>query len=114
MAAIGLRQVVLAGLVWGLAGCAVLEDRGPRSVGLPFDARLDQGETWRDFTVTVRAPGADVPDIRESARFMATRHCLERSGFSEAIWAIDPASGDWAVARDKDGNPVLSGRCAGR
>lgn len=109
-----LRLAIGVGLVFGLTACSGFQDRGPRAVGLPFDAKLDQAETWRDFTVVVRAPGAALTDIRESARFMATRHCLERSGFSDVTWLIDPETGDWAVARTTDGEPSVTGRCAGR
>lgn len=110
----GLRLAVGLGLILGLSACAVLPDRGPRGAGLPHDARLDTGETWRDFTVVVRAPGASLDEVRESARYMATRHCLERSGFSTVDWAIDPATGDWLVAQGARGEPVLTGRCRGR
>jgi len=109
-----LRLAMGFGLAFGLAACAVVPDRGPRAAGLPYDARLDQGETWRDITIVVRAPGAPLVEVRESARYMATRHCLERSGFSAVDWVIDPATGDWAMARSADDEPILSGRCAGR
>jgi hypothetical protein len=108
------RFAMVIAVSFGLAACAALPDRGPRGAGLPFDARLDQGQTWRDITVVVRAPGATLSDVRESARFMATRHCLERSGFSAVDWVIDPATGDWAVARSAADEPVVTGRCVGR
>lgn len=108
-----LRLAMLFGLVFGLSACA-LRDNGPRSVGLPFDARLSTGETRRDFTVLVRAPGATVDQARESARFEATRHCIERTGFSEVDWTMDPVTGDWAVARNAAGEPIVGGRCAER
>ncbi len=101
-------------LALGLAACSVIPDYGPRSVGLPYDARLDTGETWRDIAIMVRAPGATLAEARESARFAATRHCLERSGFSAVDWAMDPATGDWAVARSPDDEPIVTGRCVGR
>lgn len=108
-----LRLAMLLGLAVGVSACA-LRDNGPRSVGLPFDARLSTGETRRDFTVLVRAPGATLEQIRESARFEATRHCIERTGFSDVAWMMDVEAGDWAVTRTAGGEPVVSGRCAER
>lgn len=108
-----LRLAMLLGVVVGVSACA-FRDNGPRSVGLPFDARLSTGETRRDFTVLVRAPGATLEQARESARFEATRHCIERTGFSDVYWTIDPATGDWAVTRNAGGEPIVSGRCAER
>jgi hypothetical protein len=110
-----MRRTILSGVVLFLVtGCAALSDRGPRAADLPYDARLNTGETWRDFTVLVRAPGATLADARESARFMATRHCIGRTGSSEVDWVLDPATGDWAVSRTDGGEPVVSGRCAER
>lgn len=108
------RNVIGLGLVLGIAACGALPDRGPRGAGLPYDARLTTGDSWRAFSVVVRAPGADLAAVRESARFAATRHCLERSGFSAVVWAIDPATDDWAVARSPADEPIVTGRCAGR
>lgn len=108
-----LRLVTVLGLLVALSACG-LRDDGPQSVGLPFDARLSEGETRRDFSVRVIAPGATLEQARESARFEATRHCLEQTGFSAATWSIDPSTGDWAVARTDAGEPVVSGRCDGR
>jgi hypothetical protein len=106
------RIMLILGLTISMAACS--GDRGPRGAGLPYDARLAEGETWRAFTVQVRAPGAMLVQARESARYVATRHCLERTGFSEADWVIDTATGDWAVARTEDGEPIVTGRCAQR
>lgn len=110
----GLRLALGFGLLLGLTACGIVQDRGPRGAGLPFDARLDEGQTWREFSVQVRAPGAGLADVRESARFEATRHCLDHSGFSAVDWVIDPATGDWAVARGPGDEPILTGRCLGR
>ncbi len=84
------------------------------SVGLPFNARLDTGETRGDFTVVVPAEGASLADARESARYPATRHCIELTGFSEAEWTLDPATGDWAYTQTEDGDLIVTGRCSGR
>jgi hypothetical protein len=108
-----LRLAMVLGLVAGVSACG-WRDQGPRGVGLPFDARLSEGETSRDFSVLVRAPGATLDQARESARYEATRHCIELSGFSDVDWAIDPATGDWALARNEAGEPVVSGRCTAR
>jgi hypothetical protein len=109
-----MRTTILLGLVAAMAAGCGWRDRGAQGVGLPFDARLSTGETQRDFTILVRAPGATLAQARESARFEATRHCIERTGFSDVDWVIDPATGDWAVSRTEGGEPVVSGRCAER
>ena len=108
-----IHAALIAGLVLGVSACG-WRDAGPRGAGLPFDARLSTGETRRDFTVLVRAPGASLADARESARYEATRHCIERSGFSDVDWVIDPTTGDWAVTRNDAGELILAGVCAAR
>jgi len=108
-----LRSAMVLGLVLGIAACGA-RDPGPRGVGLPYDARLSEGETRRDFTILVRAPGATLDQARESARYEATRHCIEQTGFSPVDWVLDPGTGDWAVSRSDAGDPVLAGRCAQR
>lgn len=108
-----LRLAMVLGLVAGVSACG-WRDPGPRGAGLPFDARLSEGETARDFTVLVRAPGATLDQARESARFEATRHCIEQTGFSDVDWLVDPATGDWALSRNDAGEPIVSGRCAER
>lgn len=109
-----LRLAVAIGLVSTVSACGAWRDPGPRGVGLPFDVRLSEGETARDFTILVQAPGATLAQARESARYEVTRHCIELSGFSTVEWTLDPASGDWAVSRTADGEPIVSGRCAQR
>ncbi|MEQ8366436.1 MAG: hypothetical protein RIB61_06985 [Roseicyclus sp.] len=101
-------------LVGATAGCGIGRDRGPQVVGLPFNARLDTGETFRDFTVAVEAGGASLEDARESARFPATRHCTDRTGDSSVEWVMDAATGDWAFSRTEDGDLIVSGQCVGR
>jgi hypothetical protein len=83
-----------------------------RAVDLPFRANLSTGDERRDFTVTVRADGASLAEARESARYPATRHCIDVSGSSEIDWQIDPATGDWATVRSENGDLSVSGRCA--
>ena len=113
-----LRRVAVmscwVGLAALVAGCSGQSSGSPRAAGLPYDARLSAGETWRDFTVLVRAPGLSLADIRESARFAATLHCIERTGNSAVDWASDPATGDWQVTRSASGEPIVAGRCAAR
>lgn len=108
-----LRFAMVLGLVAAVSACG-WRDPGPRGVGLPFDARLSTGETAREFTILVRAPGATLEQARESARYEATRQCIEQTGFSDVDWVMDPATGDWAVSRNDAGEPIVSGRCARR
>jgi len=108
-----LRISMLLCVALTLSACG-WRDPGPRGVGLPYDARLSTGETRLDISVLVRAPGATLTQARESARYEATRHCIDRTGFSDVDWTMDPATGDWAVSRTGNGEPVVSGRCAER
>lgn len=85
---------------------------GPET-GLPYRASLSRREEPRSFAVSVTASEATVDEVRESARMPATRHCLETYGGSDADWVTDPASGDWAFARDGE-LMVFSGRCTAR
>ncbi len=85
---------------------------GPEA-GLPYRASLSRAEEPRSFTVSVTASEATVDEVRESARMPATRHCLETYGGSDVNWVTDPASGEWAFARDGE-FMVFSGRCTVR
>jgi hypothetical protein len=114
MTCTALRTGLILALALGLASGCGWRERGPQAVGLPFDADLSTGETRRAFTVRVRAPGATLAQARESARYAATRHCIETTGFSEVDWRLDPATGDWAVSRNEAGEPIVDGRCAER
>ena len=86
---------------------------GSPSAPLDFRARLQRGEDRRDFTVRVRAGGATVDQVRESVRFQSTRYCLPTYGKSDAEWAIDSETGDWAFTRD-GADMIFSGRCTAR
>jgi hypothetical protein len=105
-------------LVLPLAGCGWLGNTfsfgDGAVVATPYRATVRAGEDRRDLTVTV-AGAANVPleDMRESARYAVTRYCIENFGKSEAAWATDPATQDWAVARTENG-AVLEARCTGR
>ncbi len=124
------KVVVFGVLILSLAGCATLGriggggggflgigrvfgDGGASEQGLPFRASLNRGQDRRDFTVKVRAGGVGVPQARESARFPATRYCLETYGGSEIDWTINPATGDWAFSRDGQ-SMIFQGRCIAR
>jgi hypothetical protein len=111
------RLGMLCVIVAMLAGCGVrervtgiLRDETARS--LPFKAKLSKGEDRRDYTVTVATPEgpATLDEMRESARYQATKYCLKSFGASDAQWTIDAGTGDWAVARTDKG-AVLTGRC---
>ena len=110
------RTVLLLSALAVVAGCGVreridnLRDNTERS--LPFKAKLSDLEDPRDFVVVVNTPDgpAALADMRESARFHATRYCLRTFGASDADWSIDPATGDWAVVRT-EGSATVSGRC---
>ena len=82
--------------------------------GLPYRARLQTGDDKRDFTVTVAARGAPLAAVRESARYPATAHCLNRYGVSDIDWVLDGSGAEWAAVRTTDGDLLVRGRCAGR
>lgn len=103
-----------------LASCGVRErffgssGQGVAAVALPYRTSLQRGEDRRDFSVRVqRAVGATLEEIRESARFAATRYCLTTFGGSEVDWTLDAAGGDWAVLAEGD-SLIVSGRCVSR
>lgn len=102
-----------------LSSCSAVDRVLPRgnaasAVALPFRATLSRSpDDRRNFAVSVNAPGATLDEVRESARFPATRYCLETYGGSPVDWVIDPATGDWAVIRTEGGLSV-AGRCVAR
>lgn len=125
------KVIVFGVLILSLSGCSVFSrlgggggggvlgvgrvfgDGGASEQGLPFRATLRRGDDRRDFTVNVRAGGVSVGTARESARFPATRYCLESYGGSDVDWTIDPATGDWAFSRDGQ-SMIFQGRCISR
>ena len=123
------KCIVFVVLILSMAGCgarsrvgggggffgigAIFGDGGASEQGLPFRASLRRGDDRRDFTVNVRAGGVGVAQARESARFPATRYCVETYGGSEIDWTIDPNTGDWAFARDGQ-SMFFEGRCLAR
>ncbi|EKE45156.1 hypothetical protein OCGS_0851 [Oceaniovalibus guishaninsula JLT2003] len=114
-----MRTIVLIGLVaaLGLPGCDLLPTVNRRAVPeapLPYTARISTERGSPDFLVSVRAGNAPLPAFRESARYEGTRYCLDRFGTSDIDWRMNPASGDWAVVRDRAGNAVVGGACSGR
>ena len=108
--------LIFAVLTLTLSGCANVRERifgNAQQASLPYRAVLTKGEDRRNFAVRVRAGGVSVPDVRESVRFQATRYCLTTFGGSDARWAIDPSTGDWAFAREGE-DMIFTGRCLAR
>lgn len=109
-------HALMVALLGGLSGCGLirpLTGEGVAGSALPFQSSLRRGEDRRNVTVAVRAGGASVEQVRESVRFPVTRYCLSTYGGSEAEWAIDPATGDWAFSRDGE-NMIFAARCTAR
>lgn len=112
------RLVIFVCTTMMLTSCGLRErifggGAGQADTALPFNAKLTKGDDRRDIAVRVRAGGVSVADVRESVRFQATRYCLATYGGSETRWAIDPATGDWAFARDGQ-DMIFTGRCVAR
>jgi hypothetical protein len=117
------RAALLLALALPLGGCGWLSNTFGSVTetfgfgddgGLPFRASVDAGEDPRDLVVSVPVPGSvALDDFRESARFPVTRYCLTTFGTSEADWAMNPATGDWAVTRTENG-ARLQAHCTGR
>lgn len=109
--------IVLSCIALTLSGCGLRErifgTSGTADRALPYRASLARGEDRRDITVRVRAQNATVAQVRESARFQATRYCLANFGGSDTRWTINPATRDWAYVRDGD-EMVFTGRCVAR
>ena len=111
-----MRTLLLSCLIVSLAGCSLIRPQtgeGVAATALPYKASLVRGEDRRDVTVTVKAGGVGVEDVRESARFPVTRYCISAYGGSDADWDVDPATGDWAFSREGD-NMIFSARCTTR
>ena len=115
-----MRGAVCFALVLSLSGCGWLRDTFSVGGGIgvaaptPYRATASAGEDRRDLVVRVAAgPQVPLEEFRESARYAVTRYCLGAFGMSEAEWASDPATGDWAVARTEDA-ALLEARCTGR
>ena len=111
------RLILFACVLSLLGGCGARERVFGTSASaageLPFSAKLSRGEDRRDVAIRVRAGGVSVDAVRESVRFEATRYCLATYGRSDTVWAIDPASGDWAFQRDGQ-DMIFNGRCVAR
>ena len=111
-----MRTVLLGCLIVSLAGCSLIRPQtgeGVAATALPYKASLVRGEDRRDVTVSVKAGGVSVEDVRESARFPVTRYCISAYGGSDADWEIDPATDDWAFTREGD-SMIFSARCTTR
>ncbi len=113
-----MNQLLLIMLTFALTGCGISErlglSRDPTAAGLPYTARLTAAEDRHDIQIAVTAqPGTSVDQVRESARYQATFHCLTTFGNSDADWQNDPATGDWAFVRTEDAM-IFTARCEGR
>ena len=107
------RVLAIGILLVSLSGCSLIrpqDGEGVAASALPYRASIDRGEDRRDVSVTVRASGATVDEVRESARFPVTRYCLSTFGGSDADWTMDPVTGDWAVSREGE-TMIFSARC---
>ncbi len=123
-----MRAATLLFLVTALAGCSVTERVGNFAAGgfgfgnsrvrtdrtVPYQATLIANrEDPRDYSVLTREVGITLDELRESLRYPATRYCLSTFGASDADWALDPATGDWAVVSDGT-QLAVNGRCTAR
>ena len=110
-------RVMLVGLivVVGLTGCNRF-GLGDRSKGaesereLPFRTKLSKGDDKRDISISVDNKGEGLEAVRESVRFEATKYCLLNYGGSDAEWAIDSETDDWAFSQDGSAL-VFEARC---
>ena len=112
------RWIILGSVALILSGCGIRErlfgGGGQADRALPYRTTVSKGEDRRNFAVrVVRAGGVSVADVRESARFGATRYCLTTFGGSDTRWEIDPRTGDWAFMRDGS-DMIFRGRCVAR
>lgn len=108
--------VLAMAAVLATAGCGVITSPfGPvSSEPLAYRARVAKSaDDPRDYVVRVRAGAATLDMFRESARFYAVRYCLRNFGASDALWVLDPVSGDWDVRREGDA-ALVQGRCIAR
>lgn len=101
-----------------LTGCSAVQRINPfgavPEVPLPFTAKVRATRNNPDFGVDVVSGGAGIEAWRESARFVATRHCLLKFGSSDIDWQSTGAPDNWVVARQTNGNAQLRGRCTAR
>lgn len=95
-----------------VAGCGNygLTRKAAPSEALPFKASL-KDEKDGTLIVTVRAGGAGLAEVRESARYQVTQYCLFKRGSSDADWVMNPTSGDWATSVDERGDLTVRARC---
>lgn len=100
-----------------LSACSYLpqvQRRAQPEAPLPYSADLSVARGSPDVIVAVQAGGADLATFRESARYPATRYCLQWFGTSDVRWVLDPATTDWQVARDTTGRTIVRGTCGDR
>lgn len=111
-----MRQILSLFLVLMISGCGLIrwgDGDGVSATALPFKASLAKGDDRRDMIISVRGGNNDLEAVRETVRFTATRYCLPTFGGSDVDWAIDPATQDWAFARNGE-DMIFSGRCTAR
>lgn len=108
----GSRLVLLAliGAVAVTTGCGRFSRKTASERTLPYASAVKDQKDGT-LVVTVKAGGASLDAVRESARYPVTSHCLTRRGSSDADWTIDPATGDWAYSLDDKGTMTLGARC---
>lgn len=114
MAQRGAVLVMILGGALALSGCSRIASLNPfgsrTTADLPFAASLSDDRAG-NLTVTVKAGGAGIAAVRESARMPVTEYCLRRRGNSAADWVMDPSGGDWAATRDERGDLTFRARC---
>ncbi len=104
-----MRAALILMLIGTLAATACTR-RTETEAALPYRASL-KAQADGLLLIAVKAQGATLDMVRESARYQVTRHCLANRGNSAADWDIDPATGDWAHAVDGSGDMIFRARC---
>ncbi|RRH76394.1 hypothetical protein [Falsigemmobacter faecalis] len=114
MAQRGAVLVMILGGALALSGCsriASLNPFGSRTTSdVPYAASLSDDRAG-NLTVTVKAAGAGLDAVRESARMPVTEYCLRQHGSSAADWVMDGAGADWAATRNERGDLTFRARC---
>ncbi|MGG7644043.1 hypothetical protein ACQ5SP_04435 [Rhodovulum sp. YNF3179] len=81
--------------------------------GYRLDARVTKlGEDRRNMAIRVRPAAVPGQSAQKAARYAATKHCIEYTGVSDAVFDADPETGLWLYELDGDAR-IYSGRCTG-